>query len=85
MINLPEGHFPVTHPALKSKYDKLRADWLSRLFWLVHGVRGQVRSGPAYSSLGANLAQDAAAIAHLEGEINALTDANIRLREESQE
>ena len=81
MINLREGHFPVTHPALRPKYDEVRAEWLRSLFWISQHIREQIRSGPDHSILGTNLARDAALIASLEGELNALINANIALDE----
>ena len=81
MINLREGHFPVTHPALRPKYDAVRAEWLRSLFWISQRIREQVRSGPDPSNLGINLGKDAATNANLEGELHSLIAADIALRE----
>ena len=81
MINLREGHFPVTHPALRPKYDTVRAEWLRQLFWISQRIREQVRSGPDHSNLGVNMAKEAATISTLEGELHSLITADIALRD----
>ncbi|KKK49653.1 hypothetical protein LCGC14_3132880 [marine sediment metagenome] len=80
MLNLRKGHFPVTHPPLRLRYDAVRAEWLRSLFWTSQHIREQIRNGPDHSNLGTNLARDAALLANLEGELRAIIDTDIALR-----
>ena len=81
MISLREGHFPVTHPILRPRYDTVRAEWLRQLFWISQHIREQIRNGPDHSILGTNLARDAALLASLEGELQSLVNADIALKD----